>query len=109
MITMFRTFLVIIATAVILSSPASAQQALSIKGVNEAGMQVLLAGMAYGIGSANFMTRMEGRGLYCLPRGILTTSTLLRDLASAQLNGPQKPDVIAIAALDGLRTKYPCG
>jgi hypothetical protein len=84
------------------------QPPLSIKGVNDAGMQVLLAGMAYGIGSANFFLRMEGRGLYCPPRGVLTTPALLRDLAASQLKGPQKPDVVAIAALDGLRQKFPC-
>ncbi len=108
MVTIFRT--VLVAVFITVPTMASAQQtALSIKGVNEEGMQVLLVGMAYGIGSANFFARMEGRGLYCPPRGVLTTPTLLRDLAAAQLKGPQKPDVIAIAALDGLRKKYPCG
>lgn len=103
----FRAVLVL--AAILLSANAGAQQApLSIKGVNAAGMQMLLAGMAYGIGSANFIGRMEGRGLYCPPRGVLTTPDLLRALASEQLSGPQKPDVIAIAAMDGLRNKYPC-
>jgi len=97
--------------AVLTSLPLCVQaqeRPLSIKGVNEAGMQALLAGMAYGIGSANFFLRMEGKGLYCPPRRILTTPTLLRELASTQLKGPQRPDVIAIAAIDGLRRKYPC-
>lgn len=102
-----RLFLVI--AAAILPASIQAQDApLSIRGTNEAGMQVLLAGMAYGIGSANFFLRMEGRGLYCPPRDVLTTPTLLRELAAKQLEGPQKPDVVAIAAIDGLRKKFPC-
>lgn len=107
MVQTLRTLFIVI--FIMLPTMASAQQAaLSIKGVNDAGMQVLLAGMAYGMGSANFIARMEGRGLYCPPRGVLTTPALLRDLAGEQLKGSQKPDVIAIAALDGLRRKYPC-
>ena len=107
MVKVFQTLLVGILIALPVSG-STQQPALSIKGVNEAGMQVLLAGMAYGIGTSNFFLRMEGRGLYCPPRGVLTTPKLLRDLAGEQLNGPQKPDAIAIAALDGLRRKYPC-
>ena len=107
----FRNLLLVVLTVATMAAPpgVSAQQApLSIKGVNEAGMQALLAGMAYGLGTANFVLRMEGRGLYCPPRRVLTTPDLLRDVAAQQLSGPQKPDVIAIAALDGLRKAYPC-
>ena len=105
----FRRLVLAILVAVAPLTGASAQKApLSIKGVNDAGMQVLLAGMAYGMGTANFVLRMEGRGLYCPPRAVLTTPKLLRELASKQLSGPQKPDVIAIAALDELRKAYPC-
>jgi hypothetical protein len=101
---------IVLALAIFLVPAAAAQEApLSIKGVNEAGMKMLLAGMAYGIGSANFFLRMEGRGLYCPPRGVLTTPELLRQIAANQLNGAHKPDVIAITAIDGLRKKYPCG
>ena len=95
--------------ALMTASGASAQSAtLSVKGVNEAGTHLLLAGMAQGIGSANFFLRMEGRGLYCPPRKVLTTPDLIRRMAALKLQGPQKPDVIAIAAVDGLRKKFPC-
>ena len=99
--------LVLTASALPLCAHAQGEK-LSVTGVNDVGMQILLAGMAYGIGSANFFLRMEGRGLYCPPRKVLTTPDLLRDLAAGQLKGQQKPDVIAIAAIDGLRKKFPC-
>ena len=96
-------------TTLCLPSAGNTQNApLSVKGVNEAGTHLLLAGMAQGIGSANFFWRMEGRGLYCPPREILTTPDLIRRMAALQLQGSQKPDVIAIAAIDGLRKKFPC-
>ncbi len=90
-------------------TPAAGQDAaLSVAGLTKRETVLLVTGMAYGMGTANFFARMEGHGLYCQPREVLTDGQLIWDLVSAELKGPHKPDAIAIAALDALRRKYPC-
>ena len=81
---------------------------LSVTGLDKRETVLLITGMAYGIGTVNFFARMEGNGLYCQPRKVLTDGQLIWDLVSAELKGPHKPDAIAIAAVDALRRKYPC-
>lgn len=90
-------------------TPAAGQDAkLSVEGLTKRETVLLITGMAYGMGTANFFARMEGRGLYCQPREVLTDGQLIWDLVAAELKGPHKPDAIAIAAVDALRRKYPC-
>jgi len=95
-------------------SPAISQeseQPLSINGMdlNTTQLQIFMGGMAYGVIYSNNTLILDGKPqLYCAPLDHILNGRLLWDLASQALEGPHEPDIVAIAALDELKKRYPC-
>lgn len=107
-------FVVILSALICLavSSPAISEegdQHLSIQGLDWDSTQIFMGGMGYGVIYFNTTLLMDGKPkLYCVPPGVGVNGRLLWDLASKVLKGPHKPDIVAVAALDELKKKYPC-
>lgn len=93
-------------------SPAISQegeQALSIKGLDWDATQLFMGGMGYGVEYFNIALFLDGKPqLYCTPLDVGVNGRVLWDLASKALEGPHEPDIVAIAALDELKKRYPC-
>jgi len=107
--------LAVILTALIclaVSSPATSgevEQPLSIQGLDWDAAQLFMGGMGYGVTYFNATLLIDGKPkLYCTPPGVGVNGRLLWDLASKALKGPHEPNIVAVAALDELKKKYPC-
>lgn len=107
--------LAVVLTALIclaVSSPATSgegEQPLSIQGLDWDATQLFMGGMGYGVASFDTTLLTDGKPkLYCAPPDVSVNGRLLWDLASKALIGPHKPDIVAIAALDELKKRYPC-
>ncbi len=85
------------------------EEPLSVQGLDWDAAQIFMGGMSYGVIYFNTTLLIDGKAqLYCLPTGVGVNGRVLWELASKALKGPHKPDIVAIAALDELKKKYPC-
>lgn len=82
---------------------------LSVDGLNLRDAQLLVAGVAYGFATydAHIVLR-EKSPLYCAPVSASVNGKLLWQLAEKSLAGPHEITIIAIAAINELKMKFPC-
>lgn len=67
-----------------------------------------LYGMAHGLVTANNVLIIDGKQpLFCGSPGELEQEEL-RALIDTKLEGPHKPELFVVAAIDALQEKYPC-
>ncbi|RMH07523.1 MAG: hypothetical protein D6704_04985 [Nitrospirae bacterium] len=90
-------------------SSGVAEERLSLKGYTPAGAREYLNGVADGFQILTAESIRQGRQpLYCLPGKVVLYGRDLLELASRKLTGPQEDIDVVIAALFGLKEKYPC-
>ena len=93
-----------------LTAPALAQdEPLSIEGLALRNARLLVAGMAFGIGSYSDGLTAAGRtGLFCAPDGVDINGNYLWELAEAELDGDHDLGTVAATVLQRLQALYPC-
>jgi hypothetical protein len=93
----------------ITSVSAEKPQPLSIMGLNGEETALFMSGLAFGITSFDaqlYLSKKES--LYCAPMNAVVNAQVLWELAEKALQGPHRPQYVALAALDELAKKYPC-
>lgn len=90
--------------------PVSAQnEPLSIEGLALRNARLLVAGMAFGIGSYDDELASAGQPqLFCAPDDVDISGNYLWELAQAELDGNQDLATVATIVLQRLQLLYPC-
>lgn len=92
----------------IIAQVATAQEPLSIKGLDHAETVQFVNGVGTAVAYFDMNLRMEGKqGLFCVPNDDVDPR-MVWTLASSSLVGPHDKEMIVIAALDELKKRYPC-
>lgn len=93
-----------------LSGPIFAQdESLSIEGLALRNARLLVAGMAFGLGTYDDELSAEGQPrLFCAPDDVSINGNYLWELAEAELDGNHDLATVATTVLQRLRTLYPC-
>ena len=102
--------LTLILPLLLLVGPAAAQnEPLSIEGLALRNARLLVAGMAFGIGSYGDELASSGQtGLFCAPDDVDISGNYLWELAEGELRGNQDLATVATTVLRRLQTLYPC-
>ena len=102
--------LIVILLLFSLIGPVAAQnEPLSIEGLQLRNARLLVAGMAFGIGSYDDELALSGQTqLFCAPDDVDISGNYLWDLAEEELDGNQDLATVATIVLQRLQTLYPC-
>ncbi len=104
-----KPFIVVLLVAAC-SGPVWAQdEPLSIEGLALRNARLLIAGVAFGLGTYDGELASTGQTrLYCSPDGVNITGNFLWELAEEELDGDHDLATVAATVLQRLRTLYPC-
>ncbi len=90
-------------------SVSAQDEPLSIEGLALRNARLLIAGVAFGLGTYDGELAAVGQTrLYCAPDEVNITGNYLWELAEDELDGDHDLATVAATVLQRLRTLYPC-
>jgi hypothetical protein len=92
-------------------APAQEEGApFSIQGFSQREQTIFLQAIGQALTVYDLKMKLRGAPrLYCPPENLTLNAESVWSLANGALTGPHKPDIVAIAVLDQLAEKFPCG
>jgi hypothetical protein len=108
---MYKNLITVCSLLLAICTPqlSGAEEALSIQGLNDVRTAEYVNGlaMAFSLYDLTLQAQKKPR-LFCLPPGETVGASQIWELASSALKGPHEKQVVAIAALDELKNRFPC-
>ena len=104
-----KPFIVTLLVFLLTGSVSAQNEPLSIEGLALRNARLLVAGMAFGIGSYDGELALAGQTkLFCAPDDVDISGNYLWELAEGELDGNQDLATVATVVLQQLQVLYPC-
>ncbi len=104
-----KPFIVALFVVSFTGSVSAQDEPLSIEGLALRNARLLVAGVAFGLGTYDGELASTGQArLYCVPDGVDITGNYLWELAEDELDGDHDLATVAATVVQRLRTLYPC-